>query len=311
MKALEVILQDADAGDPISGLKWTRKTTRALAQELKKKKFEVGHSTIPRLAKKLGYILKKNRKRLSRKQDEKRDDQMQYLIRQRRRFLGKKQPVISVDCKKKELIGQFRNPGRTLRKEAVDVLETDFPSDAKGKAVPYGIYDIHQNQGYMVVGVSHETSAFAISSIRSWWLQVGRKQYKGCHQLMIQADSGGANANDSWLWKTGLQSLADEFGLEITVTHFPAGASKWNMIEHRMFSVISLNWAGQPLDRYETMLKFIRTSKTTTGFRCLAYFDQRKYQTGLKIEPNEKQNLNIHFHRRFPYWNYTIKPHPV
>jgi hypothetical protein len=292
-------------------LKWTRKTTRALAAELQKKKYKVGHSTIPRLAQQLGYTLKKNRKRLSRKQDEKRDEQMKYLTRQRKRFAGTKQPVISVDGKKKELIGQFRNPGRTLRKKAVDVLETDFPSDAKGKAIPYGIYDVHQNQGYMVIGVSHETSAFAISSIRSWWLEIGRKKYTGSRQLMIQADSGGANANDSWLWKVGLQSLADEFGLEITVTHFPAGASKWNLIEHRMFSVISSNWAGQPLDRYETMLKFIRTSKTVTGFCCLARFDRRKYQTGLKIGPDEKQNLNIHFHRRFPNWNYTIKPHPV
>ena len=292
-------------------MKWTRKTTRALAEELRKKKYEVGHSTIPRLAKKLGYTLKKNRKRLSRKQDEKRDEQIKYLTCQRKRFVDKKQPVISVDGKKKELIGQFRNPGRTLRKEAVDVLETDFPSDAKGKAIPYGIYDVHQNQGYMVIGISHETSAFAISSIRSWWLEIGQKKYKGSNHLMIQADSGGANANDSWLWKVGLQSLADEFGLEITMTHFPAGASKWNLIEHRMFSVISSNWAGQPLDRYETMLKFIRTSKTITGFRCLARFDRRKYQTGLKIEPTEKKKLNIHFHRRFPHWNYTIKPHPI
>ena len=258
-------------------MKWTRKTTRALAEELRKKKYEVGHSTIPRLAKKLGYTLKKNRKRLSRKQDEKRDEQIKYLTCQRKRFVDKKQPVISVDGKKKELIGQFRNPGRTLRKEAVDVLETDFPSDAKGKAIPYGIYDVHQNQGYMVIGISHETSAFAISSIRSWWLEIGQKKYKG----------------------------------RITMTHFPAGASKWNLIEHRMFSVISSNWAGQPLDRYETMLKFIRTSKTITGFRCLARFDRRKYQTGLKIEPTEKKKLNIHFHRRFPHWNYTIKPHPI
>lgn len=309
MKELEIILQDADAGDPISGLKWTRKTTRALAEELKKKKYKVGHSTIPRLAKKLGYTLKKNRKRLSRKQDEKRDAQMKYLTRQRKRFLGKKQPVISVDCKKKELIGQFRNQGRTLRKVALDVLETDFPSDAKGKAVPYGIYDIRQNEGYMVVGVSHETAEFAISAIRRWWLEVGRKRYKNCSQLMIQADSGGANANDSWLWKTALQFLADEFGLEITVTHFPAGASKWNLVEHRMFGIISLNWAGQPLDKYETMLKFIRTSKTTTGFRCLAGFDRRKYQTKKKVSPEDKKNLNIRFHRHFPHLNYTIRPH--
>ena len=294
----------------MTGLKWTRKTTRALAEELKKKKYSVGHSTIPRLAKELGYTLKKNRKRLSRKQDEERDAQMKYLSCQRQRFLGRKQPVISVDCKKKELIGPFRNPGRALRKAALDVLETDFPSDANGKAIPYGIYDIHQNEGYMVVGVSHETAEFAIASIRRWWLEVGRKRYNDCRQLMIQADGGGANASDSWLWKTGLQLLSDEFGLEITMTHFPTGASKWNLVEHRMFGIISLNWAGQPLDRYETMLKFIRTSKTVTGFRCLAYFDRRKYQTKQKVSLENKENLNIQFHRRFPYWNYTIKPHP-
>jgi Sec-independent protein translocase protein TatA len=310
LKELETILQDADAGDPITGLKWTRKTTRGLAKELQKKKYQVGHSTIPRLAKELGYTLKKNRKRLSRKQDEQRDEQMKYLARQRKRFLGRNQPVISVDCKKKELIGQFHNPGRTLRKVALDVLETDFPSDATGKAIPYGIYDVHQNEGYMVVGVSHETADFAIAAIRRWWLEVGRKRYKGCRQLMIQADGGGANASNSWLWKAGLQSLSNEFGLEITVTHFPAGASKWNPIEHRMFGVISLNWAGQPLARYETMLKFIRTSKTATGFRCLACFDRRKYQTKQNVSLEDKQNLNIQFHRRFPQWNYTIKPHP-
>jgi hypothetical protein len=177
-------------------------------------------------------------------------------------------------------------------------------------AIPYEIYDVHQNEGYMVVGVSHETEDFAIAAIRRWWLEVGRKRYKGCRQLMIQADGGGANASNSWLWKAGLQSLSNEFGLEITVMHFPAGASKWNPIEHRMFGVISLNWAGQPLARYETMLKFIRTSKTATGFRCLACFDRRKYQTKQKVSLEDKQNLNIQFHRRFPQWNYTIKPHP-
>ncbi len=186
-----------------------------------------------------------------------------------------------------------------------------FPATQKEKRSHTEFYDVHQNQGYMVIGVSHETSAFAISSIRSWGLEVGQKKYKGSNQLMIQADSGGANAKDSWLWKAGLQSLADEFRLEITVMHFPAGASKWNLIEHRMFSVISLNWAGQPLDRYETMLKFISTSKKITGFRCLTHFDRRKYQTGLKVQSDEKQNLNIHFHRRFPNWNYTIKPHSL
>jgi len=306
---LKKLLQDATAGDPITGLKWTRKTSRNLAHELSRKGFKIGRGTASRLAKDLGYTLRGNRKRLSRKQDAGRDRQMSYLARQRSRFLRQHLPVISVDCKKKELIGLFRNPGRTLRQEPLEVLATDFPSDARGKAIPYGVYDIRRNEGYMVVGVSHETADFVIAAIRQWWLEIGRVRYKGCRQLLIQADSGGANACDSWLWKVGLQTLANEFQLAITVTHYPAGASKWNPIEHRMFSVISANWAGQPLVSYETMLKFIRTSTTQTGFRCLTYFDRRKYQTKCKVLPDEKANLNLHLHNLFPGWNYSIKPH--
>ena len=309
MKALEKILQDATAGDPITGLRWTRKTSRKLARELRRKGFKVGQKTVLRLASNLGYTLRGNRKRLSRKQDAGRDSQMRYLERLRNRFLRQNLPVISVDCKKKELIGLFKNPGRTLRQEPLEVLATDFPSDARGKAVPYGIYDVQHNEGYMVVGVSHETAEFVIAAIRRWWLEIGHVRYKGCRQLLIQADSGGANACDSWLWKVGLQTLADEFQLTITVTHYPAGASKWNLIEHRMFSVISANWAGQPLVSYETMLKFIRTSTTETGFCCLAYFDRRNYQTKRKVSSEEKANLNLRRHNFFPVWNYTIKPH--
>jgi hypothetical protein len=306
---LKKLLQDATAGDPISGLKWTRKTSRSLARELSRKGFKAGRDTVSRLAKDLGYTLRGNRKRLSRKQDAGRDNQMRYLARQRNRFLRKNLPVIGVDCKKKELIGLFRNPGRTLRQVPLEVLATDFPSDARGKAIPYGIYDVRYNEGYRVVGVSHETAEFVISAIRHWWCEIGRLLYKGCHRLLIQADCGGANACDSWLWKVRLQTLADEFQLAITVTHYPPGASKWNPIEHRMFSVISANWAGQPLVSYETMLKFIRTSNTQTGFRCLAYFDRRKYPTNGKVSPDEKTNLNLHLHHLFPEWNYTIKPH--
>jgi hypothetical protein len=309
LKALEEMLQDATAGDPISGLKWTRKTTRKLAEELKRKEFQVGHSTIPRLVRKLSYTLRSNQKRLSRKQDERRDEQMRHLTRIRKRFLKRKLPVLSVDCKKKELIGQFRNPGRTWRQQPLQVLETDFPSDAKGKAVPYGIYDVQYNEGYMVVGVSHETATFAMMAIQRWWLEVGQARYPGCRHILLQADAGGANACDSWLWKAALQTLADRFGITITVNHFPAGASKWNLIEHRMFCIISQNWAGQPLDCYETMLKFIRNSTTQTGFRCQARFDQRKYRSKQKISSDEKTNLNLQYYRLLPEWNYTIKPH--
>jgi len=311
MKALEKLLQDATAGDPMTSLKWTRKTSRSLAGELRQKGFKVSHNTVARLAHELEYTLRSNRKRLSRTQNAGRDEQMRHLTRVRNWFLGRKLPVISVDCKKKELVGSFRNPGRTLRREALDVLATDFPRDAKGKGIPYGIYDVSHNEGYLILGVSHETAEFVIAAIRQWWLEIGRIRYQGRHQLLIEADAGGANACDSWLWKVGLQSLADEFHLAITVTHYPAGASKWNPVEHRMFSPISANWAGTPLISYETMLKFIRTSKTTTGFRCLAKFDRRKYQTKSKVSAEVRANLNLHLHKLFPQWNYSIKPHAV
>lgn len=310
MKALDKLLQDATAGDPMTGLKWTRKTSRKLAKELKRHGFQVEHSTIPRLARLLGYTLRVNHKRLSRKKDERRDEQMKYIERQRKRFAHRNQPEISVDGKKKEKIGQFRNPGRTLRRERLAVLATDFPADAIGKAVLYGVYDIPQNAGFMAVGVSHETAEFAVATIRRWILEVGYARYDAFTELLIQADSGGANACNSWLWKVGLQELADEFQIAITVTHYPPGASKWNLIEHRMFTVISQNWAGQPLVSYETVLKFIRTSQTETGFHCAAYFDRKHYPTKQKVTPEEKAKLNLQPHKLFPEWNYTIRPNP-
>lgn len=232
---------------------------------------------------------------------------MRYIARQRREFQKVGDPVISVDAKKKELIGSFKNSGRTLRKQALDVLTTDFPSDASGKAILYGIYDRQRNAGYMVVGVSHETAAFAVASIRRWWLEVGRLNYAGHTRLLIQADGGGSNSYASWLWKAGLQVLADEFNLTILVTHFPTNASKWNPIEHRMFAPISQNWAGQPLVSYETILKFIRTTRTVTGFRCKARQDTTVYETGLKIAPEEQARVNLRPRRIFPKWNYVIR----
>jgi len=234
---------------------------------------------------------------------------MRYIARQQRRFEKAGDPILSVDTKKKELIGLFKNPGRTLRRQPLQVLATDFPSDAEGKAIPYGIYDMQRNAGYMVVGVSHETAEFAIAAIRRWWLEVGRVQCGRHTQLLIQADGGGANSADSWLWKAGLQTLADEFQITITVTHFPTGASKWNPIEHRMFSPISQNWAGQPLVSYETMLKFIRTTRTDTGFYCRARLDTTVYKTRRKITLEEKAQINLQPLGVFPEWNYMIPPH--
>lgn len=302
------MLADATAGDPITGVKWTRKTLAALTRELQKK-FRVGHSTVARLLKSKGIALRGNRKRLSPRHDAQRDRQFHYIARQRHKFAKGKVPIISVDTKKKELIGTFKNAGRTWRREPLDVFETDFPQDAKAKAIPYGIYNLASNAGYVVVGMSHATPAFAVAAIRTWWCEVGRHGHAGKPELLILCDGGGANGKHCWLWKWHLQQFADEFKLTITVAHYPTGASKWNPIEHRLFCHISSNWAGQPLISFETVLKFIRTTKTETGLSCRACLDRRKYETGLKITPEQKQQINLQPHRTLPQFNYTIRPH--
>ncbi len=301
-------MEDATAGDPITGLKWTRKTLAALTGKLQQK-FQIGHSSVARLLKSKGIALRGNRKSLSPRQDAQRDQQFRYMARLRRKFEKAELPRISVDTKKKELIGTFKNPGRTWRRMPLDVFATDFPQNATGKAIPYGIYDLGRNEGYVVVGTAHETPAFAVAAIRAWWLEVGQHNYCDKNELLIQADGGGANGHRCWLWKWGLQQLADEFQLTITVTHFPTGASKWNPIEHRLFCRLSSNWAGQPLVSFETMLKFIRTTRTETGLRCRARLDRKKYKTGLKITPEQKQRINLQPHRTLPRYNYTIRPH--
>jgi hypothetical protein len=302
-------LEDASAGDPITGLKWTRKTLRALARALRRKGFKVGFVTLRRLLRKLRYALRVNRKRLTREQNPERDRQMQYVVRVRRRFLQAGQAVISVDTKKRELVGNFRQAGGTWRRKAIPVLEYDYPSHADGVAIPYGIYDLAANEGLVVLGVSHQTPEFAIAAIRLWWIKIGCLRYVGQRALLIEADCGNPNCNRSWRWKFGLQQLADEFGLNITVTHLPTGASKWNPVEHRLFSQISGNWTGQPLISYETVLKFIRTTKTDTGLRVRAYLDKTDYQTGLELTAEQKAQINLFPHRVLPEWNYTIKPH--
>lgn len=303
------MLEDATAGDPMTGLKWTRKTIRALTRQLRQRGFRVRRETVRRLLHARDYALRVNHKRLSRTQDAERDRQMRYIVRQRRAFRKAKLPAISVDTKKKELVGNFKNPGRTWRQHPLDVLATDFASEAQGKAIPYGIYDVAHNSGFVVVGTSHETAQFAGAAIRTWWISFGQRQYPHAKQLFIEADGGGANGSRSWLWKAALQQLADEFRLTITVSHLPPSASKWNLADHRLFCHISQNWAGQPLLDYETILKFIRTTKTQAGLRCRARLDRRTYPTGLKLTAEEKAQINLVRHPVLPKWNYTIKPH--
>jgi len=303
------LLQDATAGDPITGIKWSRKTLRALARALRSKGFKVGFVTIRRLLRKLGYAIRVNRKRLTKKQDPERDRQMRYLARVRRRVLQAGKPVISVDTKKRELIGNFKNAGGTWRQQARAVLMYDWPSDADGVAIPFGIYDVVHNEGFVVVGTSHQTPEFAVAAIRRWWLRVGKARYPDTDELLIECAGGNPNGSRSWRWKYGLQQLANEFGLTIIVTHYPTGASKWNPIEHRLFSQISGNWTGEPLINYEMVLNFIRTTKTDTGLRCKAYLDKTVYKTRLQLTLEQKKRINLFPHRVLPSLNYTIKPH--
>lgn len=302
-------MQDATAGDPVTGLKWSRKTSAKLSRELKRRGYPVGVDTVRRLLREQGYRLRANRKRLNKKHDPQRDRQMRYLIGKRRAFQKAGFPVISVDAKQRELVGNFKNPGRTYRRKALTVLESDYPSDADGVAIPYGIYDVAGNEALVVVGTSHQTPEFAVAANRRWWVQIGRHRYSDKKQLLIEADCGGANGYRCWLWKLGLQQLADEFDLTITVTHLPTSASKWNLIEHKLFCHIEANWAGQPLVDYETVLKFIRTTRTETGLRVRACLDKTVYQTGLKITADQKAQINLKPRRARPLWNYTILPH--
>jgi len=310
VKVLDELLADATAGSPMGGLRWTHKSTRKLAVELRRRGFRIGHVTVGRLLRAQRYSLRANRKRLAGKRDPDRDRQFRLLARRRRYFLKRGWPVISVDTKKKELIGNFKNAGRTWRRQAHSVLDHDFPSMASGRAIPYGIYDEGRNTGYVVVGTSHETAEFAVAALRSWWLQVGRWVYPQARRLAIEADSGGANGNRRWGWKVGLQRLADEFNLTITVGHLPAAASKWNPIEHRMFNLISANWAGEPLVNYETVLKFLRATRSATGFHCRARLDKTAYKTKLKVSEEQRAGVKQTGHAVLPKWNYTIPPRP-
>jgi hypothetical protein len=307
--ALEELLADATAGDPITGLKWTHRSLHSLSKALRRRGFKLGETAIARLMRDRRFSLRTNRKRRAGTHNPERDRQFRYLTRMRRLYLARELPVISVDTKKKEWVGNFKNPGRCWRRQPRDVLDHDFPKWAIGRAIGYGIFDVRFNDGYVVVGTSHETPAFAVAAIRRWWIVVGRRRYPEARRLLIQADSGGGNGCRKWAWKVALQHLADEFGLILTVTHYPPGASKWNPIEHRMFSLISANWAGEPLVSYETVLKYIRTTRSEPGFRCRACLDTKPYPKGLKVKADERACVRLRPRRVLPQWNYTIWPH--
>jgi hypothetical protein len=303
------LVGDTTAGDPISGTRWTHRSLRTLLKGLKRRGMTASRPTIARLLHGLGYSLRTCRKSKARVCDKDRDRQFRYLTRLRNLYLTLGLPVISVDTKKKEWVGDFKNPGRCWRREAWRVLDHDFPSWASGRAVPYGIYDLAHNDGVVVVGTSHETPSFAVAAIYWWWLEIGRRRYPDTKRLLIEADAGGANAARKWEWKLALQRLADKFSLIITVTHYPPGASKWNPIDHRMFSLISANWSGEPLVNYETVLGYIRGTRSSRGFHCRARLDPIEYPGRYRVKEEDKAGVRLKPRPVLPKWNYTIWPH--
>jgi len=307
-KEIENILEENTAGDPTSQLKWTNKSTYTISDELKDKNKNASEVTVGRIIKQLGYSLQLNVKSKESGSSEERDSQFRYINETVKIFAKKNIPVISVDAKKKELVGNFKNSGRKwMKKGKAEIVNVyDFWFLAKGKAIPYGIYDINLNNGFVNVGIDHNTSEFAVESIRQWWNKIGKKNYPNTKELLICADGGGSNASRSRLWKFYLQKFANKTGLKITVCHFPPGTSKWNKIEHKMFSFISMNWRGKPLINYEVIINLIEGTKTKKGLKIKAKIDKRIYELGKKILEKEFKKINIKEHKINSKWNYTI-----
>ena len=308
--ALERLVAPATRGDPMSPLRWSSKSTEKLASELSAEGFPVSADTVGRMLVAQGYSLQGARKTLEGGDHPDRDAQFQHIAAQTRAFQGDGQPVISVDCKKKELVGEFKNGGREWQPkghpERVNVY--DFVSDALFKVSPYGIYDVTRNEGWVSVGIDHDTAEFAVSTIRQWWRRMGQPRYKDAARLYITADGGGSNGSRNRLWKYELQRLADDTGLEIHVSHLPPGTSKWNKIEHRLFSQITLNWRGKPLTTLEAVVSLIAATKTTTGLKVKAAADQKVYRTGIKVSDNAFEELRLVKEDFLGDWNYVIKP---
>ena len=308
--ALEYLIDPETRGDPESALRWTCKSTRNLAKRLLRQKHNVSHTKVAQLLRALGYSLQSNRKTQEGEDHPDRDAQFRHINTQVKGALSKGTPVVSVDTKKKELVGNYANGGEQWfpEKSPVKVKGHDFPHPDVPRAYPYGVYDLGRNTGFVNLGTDHDTGAFAVASIRGWWRHEGRDLYPAAKDLLITADAGGSNGSRLRLWKVELQRLADETELSITVCHFPPGTSKWNKIEHRLFSFISSNWRGEPLRDYETIVNLISKTTTAKGLKVKCRLDRRKYPTGRKVTDEEMKNINLERHRFHGDWNYTIKP---
>lgn len=311
--ALEALIEPVTRGDPESPLRWTCKSTRRLADELGRQHHSVSANTVAALLRQAGYSLQANSKTREGTSHPDRNAQFEHINASVRRFHDRSQPAISVDTKKKELVGDFKNAGCEWRPqgEPEEVRVHDFMDKELGKAIPYGVYDILNDQGWVSVGIDHDTAQFAVNSIRRWWKQMGSRRFPRASQLLITADGGGSNSYRSRLWKVSLQALADDLGLKLVVCHFPPGTSKWNKIEHRLFSFITQNWRGRPLVSHQTIVNLIASTTTKKGLIVKAALDTREYETAVKITDEELTQLKLTPHAFHGEWNYTLSPRRI
>ncbi len=307
---LRVLLEATTRGDPMCPLLWTCKSTRKLAGELQREGHTVSHMTVARLISDMGYSLQANRKTLEGADNPDRDAQFRHISKQVKAFQKQGQPVISVDAKKRELVGNFKNPGQEWRPKGspLPVRMYDFRDRDLGIAIPYGVYDLTRNEGWVSVGLDHDTAQFAQATIECWWRRMGRRVYDGATRLLITADGGGSNGSRNRLWKLGLQHLADKMGLEISVCHFPPGTSKWNKIEHRMFCHITENWRGRPLMSRAVIINLIGHVHTSRGLHIKADIDEHAYPRGIKVSDEDLAHIKIKTDAFHGEWNYTILP---
>ncbi len=308
VKALERLVDPTARGDPKSALRWTCKSTRKLADELRRQGFDVGPHTVARELKEQGFSLQSNRKTRDGDSHPDRDAQFGHINKKAQSFMRRGQPVISVDTKKKELVGDFKNAGREWRRRGrpEEVRSHDFPDPKIKKAIPYGVYDVAHNEGWVSVGIDHDTARFATATIKRWWRKMGRKRHPRARELLITADCGGSNSSRTRLWKVALQELANDLGLRLTVCHYPPGTSKWNKIEHRLFCHITQNWRGRPLVSYTAIVQLIGKTTTRAGLQVRSELDERTYVTKEKVTPEQLADVRLNPAAFHGEWNYTI-----
>lgn len=309
-RALERLVESGTRGDPMSPLRWTIKSTRSLARELRRQNFQVGSTKVGELLKDMGYSLQSNRKTIEGRQHPDRNAQFEFIARRAKWQAKNGQPAISVDTKKKEVLGNLKNSGRVFRKskQPLKVETHDFPKQELGKAIPYGVYDLQHNEALVSVGISHDTAQFAVATILLWWRKLGRKRFPKGKRLLVTADCGGSNSPRTRLWRLELQRLANVTGLTIEICHYPPGTSKWNKIEHSLFCHITRNWQGVPLETLEIVVNLIAATRTTTGLEVHAWLDEKDYPPKIKVSDVDLEAVNIHRNKFHGEWNYEIRP---